>query len=151
MSEQIVREATTADAGVLADFNIKMAYETENKTLDPTLIQQGVQKLFEEPDLGFYTIVEVDGEIAGALMITTEWSDWRNGLFWWIQSVYVRPEYRRLGVFTSLYKHIRNRASQDSSICGLRLYVELENTRAQQTYLNAGMIETDYRLFEEEF
>ena len=151
MSDQIARQATIEDADILADFNIKMAYETEHKRLDATLIQKGVLKLFEEPDHGFYTVVDVDGEIAGALMITTEWSDWRNGLFWWIQSVYIMPEYRRQGVFTTLYKHIRNRASQDPAVCGLRLYVEKENSRAQQTYLNAGMEETDYRLFEEEF
>jgi ribosomal protein S18 acetylase RimI-like enzyme len=151
MSTQIIRAATSEDAGVLAEFNIKMAWETEHKTLDPTLIQNGVLKLFEEPDLGFYTLVEMDGEIAGALMITSEWSDWRNGLFWWIQSVYILPEYRRRGIFTALYNHIRHRASQDPEICGLRLYVEKENTRAQQTYIRAGMKETGYRLYEEEF
>jgi ribosomal protein S18 acetylase RimI-like enzyme len=151
MSQQIVRAATIEDAKILAAFNIQMAYETEHKTLDPGLIQAGVLKLFEEPDLGFYTVAEVDAEVAGALMITTEWSDWRNGLFWWIQSVYILPEYRRQGIFTSLYQHIRDRARQDPAICGLRLYVEKENTRAQQTYLKTGMIETDYRLFEDEF
>ena len=151
MSQQIVREATSKDADILAAFNIKMAYETEHKTLDPDMIHAGVLKLFEEPDLGFYTVVEVEGEIAGALMITTEWSDWRNGLFWWIQSVYILPEYRRLGVFTRLYQHIRNQARQDPDVCGLRLYVEKENTRARQTYLKAGMEETEYRLYEEEF
>lgn len=151
MSNRSIREANSEDADVLADFNIQMALETEQKTLDPGLIQKGVIRLFEEPDLGFYTVVEVDGEIVGALMITTEWSDWRNGLFWWIQSVYILPEFRRQGMFASLYKHIRDRARQDPAICGLRLYVEKENTRAQQTYLKVGMQETDYRLYEEEF
>lgn len=151
MSNRSIREANSEDADVLADFNIQMALETEQKTLDPGLIQKGVIRLFEEPDLGFYTVVEVDGEIVGALMITTEWSDWRNGLFWWIQSVYVLPEFRRQGMFASLHKHIRDRARQDPAICGLRLYVEKENTLAQQTYLKVGMQETDYRLYEEEF
>lgn len=151
MSNRSIREANSEDADLLADFNIQMALETEQKMLDPGLIHNGIRRLFEEPDLGFYTVVEVDGEIVGALMITTEWSDWRNGLFWWIQSVYVLPEFRRQGMFASLYKHIRDRARQDPAICGLRLYVEKENTRAQQTYLKVGMQETDYRLYEEEF
>lgn len=151
MSYYFIREARSEDADVLVDFNIKMARETEQKTLDPKVIQKGIMKLFKEPDLGFYTVVEVDGEIAGALMITAEWSDWRNGLFWWIQSVYILPEFRRQGIFASLYKHIRNRARQDPAICGLRLYVEKENKRAQRTYLKVGMQETDYRVYEEEF
>ena len=127
MSNIHIRAASSEDAEVLADFNIKMAAETENKTLDPKLIHNGILKIFAEPDLGFYTLIEVDGEVAGALMITTEWSDWRNGLFWWIQSVYIKPEFRRQGVFSALYTHIREAAAQQSDVCGLRLPPYMNN------------------------
>ncbi len=151
MQDHLIRNARPEDTDVLTDFNIKMAYETEQKKLASEVIQAGIMKLFSETDLGFYTVAEVQGELVGALMITTEWSDWRNGLFWWIQSVYIQPQYRRQGIFRSLYQHIRDKARQEKGVCGLRLYVEKENTSAQQTYLNAGMQETDYRLYEEEF
>ena len=146
-----IRGGTETDIEVLAEFNMAMALETEQKVLDPQVIRSGVAALFEDPQLGFYTLVVVDDEVAGALMITTEWSDWRNGLFWWIQSVYVKPEFRRAGVFSRLYEHIRAQAANRPDVCGLRLYVEKENRRAQQTYLKMGMVETVYRLYEEEF
>ena len=99
MPDVTIRPATPEDIELLADFNSKMALETEDKHLNPKLIFNGVTKLFDEPDSGFYTVIEVDGESAGGLMITTEWSDWRNGHFWWIQSVFIKPEYRRQGLF----------------------------------------------------
>lgn len=150
-TEISIRAATEADIEVLADFNIAMALETEQKVLATEVIRSGVKALFEDPQLGFYTVVMVDDQVAGSLMITTEWSDWRNGLFWWIQSVYVKPAYRRTGVFSHLYRHIRDQAASRPEVCGLRLYVEKENLRAQQTYLKMGMEETVYRVFEEEF
>lgn len=150
-NEISIRAATEADIEVLADFNIAMALETEQKVLATEVIRSGVKALFEDPQLGFYTVVMVDDQVAGSLMITTEWSDWRNGLFWWIQSVYVKPAYRRTGVFSHLYRHIRDQAASRPEVCGLRLYVEKENLRAQQTYLKMGMEETVYRVFEEEF
>jgi ribosomal protein S18 acetylase RimI-like enzyme len=146
-----IRDATETDIEVLAEFNIAMALETEQKVLDPEVIRSGVRALFEDPQLGFYTLVMVDDQVAGSLMITTEWSDWRNGLFWWIQSVYVKPEFRRTGAFSLLYQHTRTQAADRPDVCGLRLYVEKENLRAQQTYLKMGMVETVYRLYEEEF
>jgi len=152
MADEIsIRGATASDIEILAEFNSAMALETEQKVLQPELIRSGVNALFEDPQLGFYTVVTVDHQVVGALMITTEWSDWRNGLFWWIQSVYVKPAYRRTGVFSRLYQYIRDQAAGRPDVCGLRLYVEKENLRAQQTYLKMGMKQTDYRLFEEEF
>jgi len=146
-----VREATRDDAAFIVQSNQAMALETENKTLEDNVIAPGVEKIFAEPDLGFYLIAETEGIRIATLMITTEWSDWRNGLFWWIQSVYVDPEHRRSGAFRTLYESVRERAQQAKGICGLRLYVEKENLRAQATYHRMGMAETHYRLFEEEF
>ncbi len=151
MPDYTIRTAQRDDASTLAGFNIAMALETEAKQLEPELINAGVIKLFDDPDAGFYTVVETDQVIVGALMITTEWSDWRNGFFWWIQSVYVLPEHRGQGIFTSLYTHIKDLAMNAGNVCGLRLYVEKENQRAQRTYLKTGMHETHYRLYEEEF
>ena len=146
-----IRAANEADIQVLAEFNIAMALETEQKVLPAKVIRAGISALFEDSQLGFYTVAAVDDQVAGALMITTEWSDWRNGLFWWIQSVYVKPAHRRAGVFSCLYQTIRQNAMQKPNVSGLRLYVERENLMAQQTYLKMGMEETAYRMFEEEF
>lgn len=151
MPAYTIRAAVREDAPLLATFNIAMAWETESKKLDPARINAGVLNLFDDPDAGFYTVVQVNNRVVGALMITTEWSDWRNGFFWWIQSVYVEPDFRGTGIFTSLYGHIREMAKLQGNVCGLRLYVEKENERAQRTYLKTGMHETVYRLYEEEF
>jgi ribosomal protein S18 acetylase RimI-like enzyme len=146
----LIRSALEADAPTIAEFNIAMALETEQKHLDPDTVERGVQNLLNQPDLGFYLIAEADQEVIGSLMITSEWSDWRNGLFWWIQSVYIKPEWRRKGVFVCLYEFIRGRARAEPGVCGLRLYVEQENTGAQMTYRKVGMEETYYRIYEEE-
>lgn len=146
----LIRKATPADAEIIAAFNTAMALETENKRLDPATIQAGVACLFDHPEYGFYLVAEVDEKVAACLMITTEWSDWRNGIFWWIQSVFVTPEYRRQGLFTRLYQHVDKLASSDSRICGFRLYVEKDNRVAQSVYRSLGMTETDYKLFETE-
>ena len=143
-----VRLATPADAGVLIEFNAAMALETEAKELLPEVIGAGVRSLLGNPAAGFYVLAEKDGVI-GSLMITKEWSDWRNGTFWWIQSVYVRPEFRRQGVYKSLYRHVQEMAAQDPAVCGFRLYVERENDRAQATYGALGMKQTRYLVFEE--
>ena len=127
-----------------------MALETENKQLDPDTIHRGVAALFESPELGFYLVAEQDGKVVACLMITTEWSDWRNGIFWWIQSVYVVAEARRQGLFSLLYEHVAAKAKSDPKVCGFRLYVEKENHVAQSVYLSLGMSETDYKLFETE-
>lgn len=143
-----VREATAADIEVLVQFNAAMARETEAKTLDPATVRPGVAAVLHEPRRGFYLIAELDGEIAGCLMITYEWSDWRNGDWWWLQSVYVPPEYRRNGVFRALYTEVERRVSAASGIAGLRLYVERDNARAQQTYAALGMSQTHYHMYE---
>ena len=143
-----IRLATAADAQVLIEFNAAMALETERKELLPEVIGAGVQSLLANPAAGFYVVAERDGVI-GSLMITKEWSDWRNGTFWWIQSVYVRPHFRRQGVYKRLYRHVQEMAAQDPAVCGFRLYVERENSRAQATYDALGMKQTRYLVFEE--
>ena len=145
----IIRKANQADITTIADFNIKMALETENKILPEEIITKGVESLIKNKHLGYYLMAEVDGKIAGSLMVTTEWSDWRNGLFWWIQSVYVIEEFRRQGIYSALYKHVKE-LSETENVCGFRLYVEKENIAAQKTYENLGMVQTHYYMYEEE-
>ena len=144
-----IRAATPADVETIASFNEAMATETEGKTLDPATIRAGVRGLFARPDLGFYVVAEDGGRIVGQLMITYEWSDWRDGVFWWIQSVYVRPGTRGKGVYRALHAHVRTMAKAAGGVCGFRLYVEKENAAAQETYRRLGMHETPYVLFEE--
>ena len=145
-----VRPATAADAPLLVEFNRAMARESEDKGLDVGTLTSGVDHLLRHPGDGFYLVADRGGP-AGALMVTYEWSDWRNGRFWWIQSVYVLPEQRRRGVYRALHEHVRGMARQDPEACGIRLYVERENTGAMATYRALGMMETHYRLYEEEF
>ncbi len=125
-----------------------MALETEGKELPESVIFNGVSRLMEKPEYGFYLIAEKNTEIAGTLMVTTEWSDWRNGLIWWIQSVYVSPGFRRQGVYSAMYNKVQDLAAKNPDVCGFRLYVEKDNTVAQTTYKQLGMKETDYLLFE---
>jgi ribosomal protein S18 acetylase RimI-like enzyme len=143
-----VRDAIAADAEILAEFNLRMAEETEGKRLDPNLLARGVHAVLEDPRRGFYLVAEIGAEVAGCLLVTTEWSDWRNAEFWWIQSVYVAPERRRAGVFRSLYDEIRKRATASKQVWGLRLYVEKNNAIAQETYGRLGFAETGYLILE---
>jgi GNAT superfamily N-acetyltransferase len=142
-----VREATMADINVLVEFNAAMALETEDKTLDKRVLSAGVAAVLAEPKRGFYLVAEDDRTVVGCLMITYEWSDWRNGDWWWLQSVYVRPEARRLGVFRALYAEIERLAGARSDVAGVRLYVERDNVRAQQTYASLGMQAEHYLMF----
>jgi len=144
-----VRAATRADVDTLAQFNRHLAEETEDKTLDPTTVRNGVEAVFDDPARGFYLVAEREGRIAGSLMVTSEWSDWRNGAFWWLQSVYVRPEDRRRGVYGALHRTVRRRARAGEEVCGLRLYVEQSNEDAQSTYDALGMVEAPYRMYGE--
>ena len=144
-----IRKAHAGDAGHIADFNRAMALETEGKALIPELIAAGVRRLLAEPALGFYAVAEHEGEVIGCLMVTNEWSDWRNGLFWWIQSVYVTQPWRRRGVYRRLYDFIRELAQSEPGVCGFRLYVDKETTTAQRTYSSLGMAPTDYLIYEE--
>ena len=149
-SETTVRPATIDDAPVLVEFNVAMARETEDKALAPEVVEAGVRRVFDEPARGHYLVAESDGQVVGALLVTPEWSDWRNGDFWWIQSVYVRPGHRRQGIFHRLFHAVRRGATSKAGVCGLRLYVEHENDAAQQTYEALGMSQTAYRLYEYE-
>ena len=153
MSKQSIQieRASSEDAEVIARFNQAMALETEDKLLDWDKIYPGVQALLSDESKGFYLVARMDQAVVGCLAITYEWSDWRNGLFWWIQSVFVDEQARGQGVFSAMYGHVKSLASEDSGNCGIRLYVEKDNTRAQRTYEKLGMIETEYRLMEEEF
>ncbi len=145
----IIRRALSQDASELAEFNISMARETESMELIPEVITAGVRAMIKNPQMGFYLVVELDNNIQASLMITTEWSDWRNGIFWWIQSVYVRPQYRRQGLYRELYARVKELAEQEPAVCGFRLYVARDNSNAQKTYQSLGMQETDYKIFEE--
>ena len=144
-----IRLGSLKEADTIAEFNTAMALETEGIHLRPERISAGVRHLIAHPELGFYLVAEQNAVIVGALLVTTEWSDWRNGLFWWIQSVYVHPEYRQRRVYTRMYVKVKSMATESPGVCGFRLYVEQENRRAQQTYQKLGMGETHYRIYEE--
>lgn len=149
--EIVVRRATLDDSGILSQFNMSMAKETEGRQLDQTTVNAGVKQLLRDSRQGFYLMAEVGGSARGSLMITYEWSDWRNGLFWWIQSVYVEPAARRNGVFTALYQYVKQMAQDDASACGLRLYMEQDNLPARAVYMAMGMETTPYQVFEDLF
>ncbi len=144
-----LRAARREDADTIAGFNVAMALETEDKALDTDITTRGVNALLSDPSKGCYWVAEVDGRIVGQLMITYEWSDWRNGVVWWIQSVYIPPDFRRQGVFRQLYEHVRKQVEDDPDACGIRLYVEKDNRRAQATYEALGMSGNKYLVMEE--
>jgi GNAT superfamily N-acetyltransferase len=144
-----IRKATVADAATIAQFNQQMAWETEHKELIPELILAGVTSLLTNPSYGFYLVAEIEGRVVASLMITTEWSDWRNGVFWWIQSVYVNAEFRRRGIYRQMYQAVKDLALEVGNVCGYRLYVEKDNRTAQSTYDELGMKITDYLIYEE--
>lgn len=144
-----IRVASAADGDAFVRFNRAMALETENKKLAEEIVDPGVRAVFAEPGRGFYVVAERESEIVAALMITFEWSDWRNADFWWIQSVYVTPAFRRRGVYRKLYDFVRERARGEGGVCGFRLYVERDNTAAQRVYESLGMSASDYLMYEE--
>lgn len=146
-----IRAARIDDATFLAAGNIAMALESEHKQLDPGTVTRGVQAVLGDPAKGRYFVAERDGQPVGQLMVTYEWSDWRNGNFWWIQSVYVLPETRRLGVFRGLFGHLEQLAKADPTVCGIRLYVERENGRAQATYRHCGLEDAGYVVMEVDY
>jgi GNAT superfamily N-acetyltransferase len=143
-----IREATSVDGPIIADFNMQLARESEALELEPARVKAGVAALLEDPAKGTYYAAEAGGALAGQLMITYEWSDWRNGNIWWIQSVYVRPLFRRAGVFRALFNHVQGLARGRKDVCSIRLYVHAENTRAAQSYERLGMTKTQYEVFE---
>lgn len=143
-----IRDATRADLEFIVRANQALAAETEDLALDPALLRPGVQAALDDPMLGRYYLAEVDGRPMGQLMTTFEWSDWRNGLLLWIQSVYVLPEARGKGAFRALFQHLVELARTDARICGIRLYVDRSNARAQQVYGRLGMHLSNYALME---
>ena len=145
-----IRNAHVADIPFLADCNAAMAIETEHRVLDRDVLERGIAAVFERPACGFYLIAERAGLPVGCLLITYEWSDWRNGDWWWLQSVYVMPAARRSGVFRALHADVERRAHAAVSVVGIRLYVEQGNRAAQATYAMLGLHETRYRLLEKE-
>lgn len=150
MNDIAIRPATLDDLPALVTWNAAMAQETESKQLDRDVLAGGVAAVFEQPRRGFYLIAERAGAAVGGLLVTYEWSDWRCGDFWWIQSVYVVPAARRGGVFRALHAAVAERAHAAGAV-GLRLYVETENARAQRTYSELGMTECHYRMYEQAF
>jgi ribosomal protein S18 acetylase RimI-like enzyme len=144
-----LRAALPSDRDVLVEFARAMAAETEDKSLDPTTLRAGTEALLADPARGRVYVIDDAGAVVASLMLTVEWSEWRNGWFWWIQSVYVHPAHRRRGFYRRLHEHVRALAAADPEVCGLRLYVERENRAAQETYRAIGMSQTEYVLFEE--
>jgi ribosomal protein S18 acetylase RimI-like enzyme len=143
-----VRTAVRRDAAAIAESQVLMARETEGLALDPPTVARGVAAVFDDPAKGTYYVAEDGGRLAGCLLITPEWSDWRSGWIWWIQSVYVAPEARRRGVYRALYAHVRRLAAADINVCGIRLYVDKRNARAQEVYRSLGMCGDHYQVFE---
>ncbi len=143
-SEVQIRRATSDDWATIVEFNCRLALESEHKLLDRPTVELGVRAILQDESKGRYFVACVDGQVIGQLMLTMEWSDWRNGDFWWLQSVYVHPDFRRQGIFRQLFQHVRDLAAADPRIVGLRLYVERENTRAHSTYGELGMSQPGY-------
>ena len=147
----LIRDATPADTEIIAGFNMAMAAETEDRALDGAKINAGVAALLADREKGRYWVATDDDAVVGQIMTTYEWSDWRNGSMWWIQSVYVAETHRGRGVFKGLFRHVETLAREDKECRGLRLYVERDNTRAQQVYRALGMVTPGYRVMETDF
>ena len=150
-----IRTATPNDVPIIADFNIKLAWETEQRRLDSETVLAGVRGLFQKPSRGTYYLAEVAENsgtaVVGQLLITYEWSDWRNGDFWWIQSVYVAANFRSQGIFRALFQHVQTLAKSQPEICGMRLYMDAHNDAARRAYERLGLKQTDYQVFELDF
>lgn len=151
MSDLSIRPATIADADLVARWNIQLAEESEDKTLAPEVLAAGVRQVLADPHKGRYFIATVDGQPVGQTMVTYEWSDWRNGWIWWIQSVFVKAEFRRRGIYRALHNHVAATARQSGKVVGLRLYVEQNNTIAREVYENCGLRPAGYLVYERMF
>jgi GNAT superfamily N-acetyltransferase len=146
--EITVRKATPTDAAVLVRFNAAMAEETEGKKLNLEILGAGVRAVFEEPSRGFYVVAEIAGVAIGSLLVTPEWSDWRNARYWWVQSVYIDPAHRKKGVYKALHRYVEGLARESGDVCGIRLYVDSENSTAKAVYERLGMTRSRYEFFE---
>ena len=143
-----VRNAIPEDAAAIVDFQLKMALETESLTLEPEVVKDGVAALFHDPSKGCYFVAEEGGVVVASLMITYEWSDWRNGWVWWIQSVYTAPAFRRRGIYRALYAYVKSLVLESDNIRGIRLYVDKTNHPAQKVYSALGMNGEHYTTYE---
>jgi GNAT superfamily N-acetyltransferase len=146
-----VRPAAMGDLEVLVRFNAAIAKETEGRHLDMERLRNGTRAVLESSERGYYLVAETESVVVGQLFVTYEWSDWRNGMFWWIQSVYVEPSVRGRGVYRGLHERVLKDARARGDVCGLRLYVEKENEAAQEAYTRLGMTMTPYRVYEQDF
>jgi len=149
--EFVIRQAKMVDRDVIAGFNAALALETEDLRLDLAVARRGVEAILRDPARGIYFLAERQGAVVGQALITYEWSDWRNGNFWWLQSVFVQKEFRAQGVFKALFSRVAAEAAAQKDVCGLRLYMERENHRAREVYRRLGMKETHYQVFERKF
>ena len=145
-----IRKADKNDFEIIAEYNYNLAYETEDKKLDKDILIKGVKKILSDETKGIYHVCEVDGKVVGQIMYTYEWSDWRNGTFIWVQSVYVHKDYRGKGIFKALYNKVKEICDSSDEYVGIRLYVERENYNAQKTYQKIGMSECNYYMYEYE-
>lgn len=145
----VVREGGAADVDIVCTFNGLLARETEAKDLDPVVLRRGVQALLNDATRGRYFLAEEEGRVLGQVAVTYEWSDWRAGFFWWLQSVYVAKEARRRGIFRLLLEHVQILARREPSVVGIRLYVERDNRAAQETYRKLGLEATPYLVMEQ--
>ncbi len=143
-----VRKATREDISTIVSFQQDMAMETESMTLDVSIVSKGVTSVFDHPEYGFYLVATENDLVVGSMLLTPEWSDWRNATWLWIQSVYVGAEHRKKGVFKSLYNYIQNVVNRTENYAGLKLYVDQDNKRAQEVYKKMGMDLSHYQLFE---
>lgn len=146
-----VREGRREDALIITKYNRAMANETESKCLHTQTVLKGVQEGLARPEICRYFVAEIEGQVIGQAMITYEWSDWRNGTLWWLQSVYVHPDYRKQGVFRKLYQHIESLARKEPDVRGIRLYVEEKNRNGQSVYSKLGLTPAGYHVYEREF
>ncbi|HEY5627833.1 MAG TPA: N-acetyltransferase [Nitrospira sp.] len=151
----IIRPARITDVESIVAFSTAMALETEERHLDQARLRQGTLSLLTSAEHGFFLVAEQSrggaSQLVGQLMITFEWSDWRNGVFWWVQSVYVAPSWRRQGIFRLMHEAIVERAKADPSVCGIRLYVERDNRNAQTVYQRVGLAPSGYTVYEHDF
>jgi GNAT superfamily N-acetyltransferase len=144
----IIRQAIEADAASIVEFQLAMAWETEKLRLDEPTVVKGVAAVFADSSKGTYYVAETDGKVVGSLLTTFEWSDWRNGTVLWIQSVYVRPEYRKRSIFSKLYKHVQKMVIDNTRLRGIRLYADKTNTPAHGVYEHMGMTAEHYQMYE---
>lgn len=146
ISGLLLRPASLGDLPTLVEFNLRLAWETEDRVLDPAVLREGVAALLADPGKGRYWVAILNAEVVGQVMVTYEWTDWRNGVFWWLQSVYVRADCRGRGVFTALFHEVKRNAAETPQVRGLRLYVEEHNLRAREVYTRLGLQATGYQI-----